>query len=79
MALENDVRSVLDADFGVKVNELEDDTPIFSSGMLDSLGSVRLLLSLEDKFGVSISPLDVTLEDVDSIAKIAETVRRLQG
>jgi len=65
--------------FGLEAADIDGDAPLFSSGTLDSLSSLRLLMSLEGQFGLSISPLDVSLEDVDSVNKITETVARLQA
>ena len=59
----------LDADIG-------DDTLLFSSGLLDSLSAVSLLFSLNDDLGISLSPLDVALDDFDSIDLITATVER---
>lgn len=59
----------LDADVG-------DDTLLFSSGLLDSLSAVSLLFSLNDELGISLSPLDVALDDFDSINLITVTVEK---
>ena len=79
MTIEADVRSILSSDFGLDTGALAGDAALFSSGVLDSLSSLRLLMSLEQKFGLSISPLDVSLDDVDTIDLIAATVERLQA
>ena len=79
MTLETQIRDILGSEFGLQTDQLGDDAAIFSSGQLDSLSSLRLLMSLEGHFQLSISPLDITLEDIDSIEKISETIRRLQG
>lgn len=79
MTIETDVRTILSTDFGLEAADIDGDAPLFSSGTLDSLSSLRLLMSLEGQFGLSISPLDVSLEDVDSVNKITETVARLQA
>ncbi|MEX0275906.1 MAG: phosphopantetheine-binding protein [Ruegeria sp.] len=78
MAVEESVRSILSSEFGLDSSSLETDAAIFSAGLLDSLNSLRLLMMLESQFGLSISPLDVSLDDVDSISKITETVNRLK-
>jgi acyl carrier protein len=79
MTIETDVRAILSNEFGLKAADIDGDAALFSSGTLDSLSSLRLLMSLESAFGLSISPLDVSLEDVDSVNKITETVTRLQA
>lgn len=77
--MQDQVKQVLHQEFGLQIDNLETDAPIFSSGLLDSLSSLRLVMSLERYFGVSVSPLDVSLEDVDTIDGICETIRRLKG
>lgn len=78
MVTKNIVREILVTELGFDVAKVRDDEPLFSSGLLDSLSSLRLLLALETSFDVPISPLDVSLDDVDSIEKIAETVDKLK-
>ena len=56
--------------------DIGDDTLLFSSGLLDSLSAVSLLFSLNDDLGISLSPLDVALDDFDSIDLIAASVER---
>ena len=70
------VREILGRDFGLDGN-LAADEKLFSSGKLDSLSSLNLLMSLEGEFGVKISPLDISIDDIDSIEQIAVTVDRL--
>ena len=38
------------------------DVPLFASGLLDSLGVVRLLVAFENAFGLVISPADLDRE-----------------
>lgn len=79
MATDAEIRAILSTEFGLDTDGLAPTDALFSSGRLDSLSSLKLLMSLESIFGVAISPLDVSLEDVDSIEQIAATVIRLRG
>jgi acyl carrier protein len=54
----------------VEADDLEDDTPIFSSGILDSFSLVDLILFIEEAAGIKMSPADVNLENLDSIEAI---------
>ncbi len=72
------IRRILGTEFGLDTEKLAGDTALFSRGLLDSLSSMKLLLALESAFGIKISPLDISLEDVDTIAEIEATVRRLK-
>lgn len=50
--------------------ELEDDMPLLSSQVLDSLGLMRLIAELSSKFGVEINAAELTLENSDSVSQI---------
>lgn len=56
--------------------DIADDAALFSSGLLDSLNAVQLLLALNDDLGISLSPLDVALDDFDTIDSIVATVEK---
>lgn len=56
--------------------EIADDAPLFSSGLLDSLSAVKLLFTINDDLGISLSPLDVALDDFDTIDSIVATVEK---
>ena len=79
MSTSETVRRILKDHLGLDTADLSGDDLLFSSGRLDSLNSLRLLMALEEEFGISISPLDVSLEDVDSIDKITATIDRLKN
>ena len=55
---------------------LRDDTPLQSSGILDSLATVTLVAYLEKEFGIDVDVYDTTVEHFDSIHDIAELVAR---
>lgn len=55
---------------GLGPEDLWDEAPLFSSRQLDSFAMVDLILLIEREAGVRIRPADVTLENLDSIAKI---------
>ena len=46
---------------------------LFAAG-LDSMGIMQLLLAIEDKFGVSIDPADLSRENFSTGEKIASLV-----
>ena len=55
---------------------IADDAPLFSSGLLDSLSAVQLLFTINDDLGINLSPLDVALDDFDTINLIVATVEK---
>jgi acyl carrier protein len=53
---------------------LEPDEPLVSTGILDSLGLVKLLLFLEERFGVTIRDQDVVPGNFNTVSLIATFV-----
>lgn len=51
-----------------------DESSFLENGILDSLGFVRLVLFLEDRFGVRINRQHLTRENFDSLGRIARYV-----
>ena len=61
--------------FGEAENLLTDDEQSFlQSGILDSLGFVRLILHLEQSFSISIDRKHLTPANFDSLGKIVRYV-----
>ncbi|HEY4215974.1 MAG TPA: acyl carrier protein [Gemmatimonadaceae bacterium] len=60
---------------GIPRASLTNDAPLFTSGLLDSIDILNLIMFLETKFGVVVSPLEVSLEHFDTIASITALVR----
>lgn len=54
-----------------------DDEDLVSTGALDSLRMVELLLFLEDRLALRIAMEELEIEDLRSVAAIARTVERL--
>jgi acyl carrier protein/D-alanine--poly(phosphoribitol) ligase subunit 2 len=56
--------------------EITFDTPLISSGYVDSFSMVSLLVFLENKFKIKIPPSKATPEAFDSVNKIVELVNQ---
>ncbi len=52
---------------------------LMDRGYIPSMQLISLVGFLEDTFGVEIVPFDVTPDDFESIATIADLVRSLRG
>jgi acyl carrier protein len=52
------------------------DTPLVSSGLLDSVGLVRLAALLEQRLGIRIPDADVTPEHFDTLDRIRSYATR---
>ena len=55
---------------GLEPADFEDDTLLFSSGLLDSFSMVDLIMFIEEAAGIRVHPIDVTLDNFDSIERI---------
>ena len=56
---------------------IEEDTPLVSSGLIDSMALVELLLKLEDLTHMRIPAGKVQPKDLDSVAKMFATAQRV--
>ena len=59
--------------------DLKNDSPLFSSGVIDSFGVLELIAFLEDQFQVTIDPARHELEEFDTIDKIANVVSKARA
>lgn len=66
----------LKSDLAIDVDDITDETPLFSSGIIDSFALVSLMTFIETEGGVRISPTDVNLANFDSISRINAYVSR---
>ena len=64
------LRTYLHERMGLNLADLQDDTPLFSSNLLDSFSMVDLIMFVEAEVGFRVEPADVTLDNFDSIARI---------
>jgi acyl carrier protein len=71
MALDREnLRRYLHEKQGLEPEDFEDDTLLFSSGLIGSFSMVDLIMFIEDTAGVRVHPVDVTLDNFDSIDRI---------
>jgi acyl carrier protein len=55
---------------------LSDEDLLFTSGRLDSLDAVEIIMTIETDYGVNFSEIDFDLTRLDSIAAIADLIDR---
>jgi acyl carrier protein len=55
---------------------LSDDDLLFSSGRLDSLDAIEIIMTVETDYGVNFSEIDFDLTRLDSITAIADLIDR---
>jgi acyl carrier protein len=61
---------------GQGADSLTLDTPLISSGVIDSVGTLKLVLFLEETFHIEIDAQDIAAGKLDTLAAIAELVDR---
>jgi acyl carrier protein len=59
---------------GENPEELKNDTPLISGGILDSIATVKLVSFLEETFSVRVEPHEIDVENLDSVDLIARLV-----
>lgn len=59
--------------------ELGPDTDLLLTGLVDSLGVVRIVNWMEDELAVEVDPVDVTLENFQTVAAMAAYVASREG
>lgn len=55
--------------------QLTDSTPLITTGILDSIATLKLVLFLEEQFSISIEAYEADSEHLDTIELIAKLVR----
>ncbi len=56
--------------------EIRDDTALVTGGYVDSTGVLEILSFLEKEFAISISDVETTPDNLDTIARIASFIAR---
>jgi acyl carrier protein len=60
-------------------DQLNDDTSLLDSGIVDSTGVLEVIMFIEKEFGFKVAEEDMLPDNLDSIAKIAEYVGRVKA
>jgi acyl carrier protein len=60
---------------GEDPNELTDSTPLITGGVLDSIATLKVVMFIEERFGITLQAHEVDSEHLDTIAQIAQLVR----
>ena len=55
---------------------LEDDEPLFESGIIDSLGLIKLLAFIDETFKISMEMSEIDIENFNTLNDILETIKR---
>lgn len=55
---------------------IEDETPLISSGLVDSLGILKILSFLDDEFGINIASDEIKHENFSTITTIIVLLKK---
>jgi len=58
------------------LNPFDDTTPLVSSGRMDSLDVIEMVIFLEDKFGLNFAKIGFDQSHVDSVDSIIRLVKQ---
>ena len=64
---------------GESADNLRDDTPLRSSGILDSLATLSLISFLEEQFKIEVEAHETDIDNFDRIGDIAAFVEQKQA
>lgn len=59
---------------GEDPDELTEETQLFSSGLLDSIASLKLVSFLEKEFSINVAAHDIVAENLDTLTAIEKFV-----
>ena len=63
---------------GVAEVELHEDTPLFESGLIDSMGFFRLVAFIEERFGVHIANEELVPENFQTLTALRQFLHTRQ-
>lgn len=74
----NNILMFLEKQFTLSPDSISDETGLFSEGYLDSFSILDLIMFLEANAGIRVDPIEVSLDNLDSIDRILAYVASKQ-
>lgn len=59
---------------GEDPNELTDELPLISGGILDSIATLKLIMYLEETYGITLEAHEADKEHLDTVNQIADLI-----
>jgi acyl carrier protein len=80
-AMKEEIRQYILSEFlpGEKASNLRDDTPLRTSGILDSVATLRLVSFVEEHYGIEIEAHEASVENFDNIDSIVSFIKSKKG
>ncbi|MEQ8662484.1 MAG: phosphopantetheine-binding protein [Gammaproteobacteria bacterium] len=60
---------------GEDIENLTDNLPLISSGILDSIATLKLVLHLEERYGITLEAHEADKDNLDTVERIDALVR----
>ena len=75
--MREEIRQYILSEFlpGEKPSNLKDDTPLRTSGVLDSVATLRMVSFVEERYGIEVEAHEAGVDNFDSIAAIEAFVQ----
>ena len=61
---------------GDSPDELTAETPLITGGILDSISTLKLVVFLEERFGVIVEAHEAGVDHLDSLGKIGDLIEK---
>ena len=76
-AIKQEIKDFIMSEFlpGESPDDLTDSTPLISGGVLDSIATLKLVMFLEETFGISLEAHEADREHLDTLADITALVK----
>ncbi len=63
---------------GENPDNVTDDLPLISIGILDSIATLKLVLFIEERFGITLEAHETDKENMDTLAQMVATIEAKQ-
>jgi acyl carrier protein len=70
MITKDSIVTFLQTQLGLEAGTVDENTKLFTSGLLDSFSIVDMVLFIESEENIKIDPADLIMENFDSVADI---------
>ena len=76
--MKEELRTYIESAFlsGESSGNLKDDSPLRTSGVIDSMGLLRLVGFAESQYGIELQAHETSVENFDTIDAIADLIER---
>ena len=80
-SVNEDIRQYILSEFlpGETASNVQDDTPLRTSGILDSMATLRLVGYIEERYGIEVEAHEASVDNFETVGSIASFVASKGG